>query len=325
MCPICLCGKKSTKNYVANKMKILLIDTFSPHLLDALIALKQEVNYRPDIQREEVLSVIQDYEILILNSKVNIDKELIDKAQRLKLAIRAGVGMDHFDLEYLAEKGIIATNTAGANADAVGEQAVGMLLALRHKIAVANAQVKDFQWIREANRGVEIKGKTVGIIGFGNTGSTFARKLQGFDCELIAYDKYKTNFGNNYVKEVSLGAIFQQSDILSLHIPLTKETRNWVNTEFFHSFTKAITFLNLSRGEIVVLPDLIQALHDKKVLFAGIDVLENEKLATLSPTQKEHYTQLFSLDNVIITPHIGGWSVESKDRIEAEIVKIVAE
>lgn len=310
---------------MVNKMKILLIDTFSPNLLDALTALKHEVNYRPDIQKEEVLSLIQDYEILILNSKVNIDKELIDRGKRLKLAIRAGVGMDHFDLEYLAEKGIIAANTAGANADAVGEQAVGMLLALRHKIAVANAQVKDFQWIREANRGVEIKGKTVGIIGFGNTGSAFARKLQGFDCEIIAYDKYKTNFGNEYVKEVSLETIFQQSDILSLHIPLTKETHSWVNEDFFQSFSKAITFLNLSRGEIVVLPDLIQALQDKKVLFAGLDVLENEKFATLSATQKEHYSQLFFLENVIITPHIGGWSVESKERIEKEIVKIVAE
>lgn len=302
--------------------QILLIDAFSPHLLQQLENIGHKVDYRPEIQRDEVVSIIENYEILVLNSKVNIDKPLIDKAKKIKLIIRAGVGMDHFDLDYLAEKGIVAANTAGANADTVGEQTMGMLLALHHKIVAANAQVKQFQWIREDNRGIEIKGKTVGIIGYGNTGSAVARKLQGFECNILAYDKYKTNFGNNFVKEVNLQTIFDEADILTLHIPLTKETRNWVNHDFLHSFQKTITFLNLARGEIVVLADVNAALATGKIRAAAFDVLENEKFTTLTNSQKEIYTQLFARDNVIFTPHIGGWSLESKERIEEEIVRL---
>lgn len=302
--------------------QILLIDTFSPHLLQQLENVGNKVDYRPESQREEILSIIENYEILVLNSKVNIDKPLIDKAKKMKLVIRAGVGMDHFDLTYLAEKGIVAANTAGANADAVGEQTIGMLLALHHKIVAANTQVKQFQWVREDNRGLEIKGKTVGIIGYGNTGSAVARKLQGFECNILAYDKYKTNFGNDFIKEVSLETIFDEADILTLHIPLTKETRNWINHDFIHSFKKTITLLNLARGEIVVLADVNAALATGKLRAAAFDVLENEKFYTLTNDQKENYTQLFARENVIFTPHIGGWSVESKISIETEIVRL---
>ncbi len=300
-------------------MHILLIDAFSDKLIADLQRIATKVSYLPKATKSEIMVMLPEYEILVLNSKIAIDKEVIDRAARLQLVIRAGVGMEHFDLPYLAAKGIEALNTAGANADAVAEQAVGMLLALRHNIVQANGEVKQFVWNREANRGREIGGKTVGIIGFGHTGSAFARKLQGFGCQMLAYDKYKTGFGNAWVQEVDLATIFVKSDILSLHIPLTTETHNWVNAAFFAQFHKNITFLNLSRGEIVVLRDLIQVLGTGKVQAAGLDVLENEKMETLTETQKALYEALFAQKNVILTPHIGGWSVESKENIEMSI------
>lgn len=304
--------------------KILLIDPFSDSLLNQLYGLKVPLKYLPDIQREGVEKEIADAHILILNSKVNVDKALIDKAPHLKLVIRAGVGMDHFDLPYGAQKGILMTNTAGANADSVAEHTIGMLLGLRHKLFDAFLSVKNMEWIREAHRGMEIKGKNVGIIGYGNTGSALARKLKGFECNIWVYDKYKTGFGDEYVTECDMETLFEKSDILSLHIPLTDETRNLANAAFFASFKKPITFLNLSRGEIVHLSDLLHAMDRFQVKAVGLDVLENEKLSTLTQTQKFDYQRLFQRPNVIVTPHIGGWSVESKTNIENEIYRIVS-
>lgn len=300
-------------------MKILLIDVFSDKLIADLQAIATKVSYLPQATKSEILCILPEYEILVLNSKISIDKTVIDCATNLRLVLRAGVGMDHFDLPYLAEKGILATNTAGANADSVAEHAIGMLLSLRHNIAKANQEVKQFFWNREANRGREIGGKTVGIIGFGHTGSAVARKLQGFGCKILAYDKYKTGFGDDKIREVDLATIFAEADILSLHIPLTDETNAWVNADFFVQFRKNITFLNLSRGEIVVLFDLIKMLDMGKVQAAALDVLENEKFDTLTDIQKTLYERLFSYSNVILSPHIGGWSVESKENIEKAI------
>lgn len=306
-------------------MNILLIDNFDTSLIADLQTIAKNVTYLPQSDRNEILAIVSTYEILILNSKINIDKELIDKALKLKLVIRAGVGMDHFNLPYLAEKGIIAANTAGANADSVGEQTIGMLLALHHKIVQANAQVKDFQWIREENRALEIKGKTVGIIGYGNTGSAVARKLAGFGCKILVYDKYKQHFGNENVQECALETLYKEVDILTLHIPLSEETKNWVNFEFFEKFEKTLTFLNLSRGGIVELEGLISALENKKIRAAALDVLENEKFNALTERQKRLYEKLFSFPNVILTPHIGGWSWESLANIQREIFTIVSD
>lgn len=300
-------------------MKILLIDVFSDKLIADLQAIATKVSYLPQATKSEILRILPEYEILVLNSKISIDKTVIDCATNLRLVLRAGVGMDHFDLPYLAEKGILALNTAGANADSVAEHTIGMLLSLRHNLVQANAEVKQFFWNREANRGREIGGKTVGIIGFGHTGSAVAMKLQGFGCKILAYDKYKTGFGDDRVGEVDLATIFAEADILSLHIPLTAETNAWVDADFFAQFRKNITFLNLSRGEIVVLSDLIKMLDTGKVQAAALDVLENEKFATLTETQKAVYERLFSYNNVILSPHIGGWSVESKENIEKAI------
>jgi D-3-phosphoglycerate dehydrogenase len=285
-------------------------------MLAALRALSVEVAYHPAVLPHEVQPLLSDADVLILNSKVAVTAALVADAPRLRLVVRAGVGMDHIAVDDLAQRGITAVYTAGANADSVAEHTIGMLLALQHHLFRANAQVRQFQWLREANRGTEIGGKTVGIIGLGHTGSAVAKRLQAFGCHVLAYDKYKKT-------NSSLADIFQQTDILSLHIPLTPETRNFADDAFFAHFQKPITFLNLARGEITDIAALIRALDAGKVRGAALDVLENEKLDTLTPAQRSRYENLFSRENVLLSPHIGGWSHESKRNIEAAIVEIV--
>jgi D-3-phosphoglycerate dehydrogenase len=270
-------------------MQVLIIDPFRDTFLENMRQLPLQLAYCPDANREEVKSRLSTAEILILNSKVKLDRELIDAAPRLRRVIRAGVGMDHIDLAYLAEKGIRANNCAGSNADAVAEQTVGMLIALRHHLRRADQEVRQFVWKREENRGHEIKGKTVGIIGYGNTGSQVALRLSSFGCRILAYDKYKSGFGNAYVEEVQMPRIFAESDILSLHIPLTEETHELVNTDYLNRFSKPIYLLNLARGPIVYLPALLTAMDQQKVLAAALDVLPNEKLNKLHAEERALY------------------------------------
>lgn len=305
-------------------MKILLIDYFPETMRQQLDLLGHEVVYQPDWTPEEVLENLSGVDILVMNSKIKADAKLLIAGPQLKMICRAGVGMDHFDLPLLEEKGILAVNTPGANAIAVAEQALGMLLSLMHNIARADKQVRAFQWFREENRGTEITGKTVGIIGFGHTGSAFGKLLTGFDCKVIAYDKYKSGFGTSNIEEVALEDIFSRADILSLHIPLTSETRSWVNSAFFEQFEKPIWFLNLSRGPIVPLDELEKSISEGRVIAAGLDVLENEKLKTLSPAQQKSLSKLFLHDQIIFTPHIGGWSHESLKRINDQLVKEIS-
>ncbi len=260
-----------------------------------------------------------------MNSKVNADQELADRATKLKLVCRAGVGLDHIDVAYLSSKGIAVKNTAGSNADSVGEQTVGMLLTLRHKLMTANAQVKQYQWLREQNRGLEIKGKSIGIVGYGHTGKAVARNLSGFGAELLVYDKYVSGFGHAHVREVTMEALFARAEILTLHVPLTEETLQLVNDAYLARFQHPIWLLNLSRGPVVDIAALVRGLESGKVRGAALDVLPNEKLATLSETEKALYDRLFSFDNVLLSPHIGGWSVESLENINSRIVGYVAE
>lgn len=304
-------------------MNILLIDSFPQEFLSDLEKLPVSVQYEPSLNRAQILERLPSTHILIMNSRIQVDKEAIDIAVNLKMVIRAGVGMDHIDQTYLEEKGVIVLNTKGANADAVGEHTIGMLLGLRHNILKADRAVRRFEWLREENRGWEIGGKTVGIIGFGHTGSAVARRLRGFECELLAYDKYNPQIEDDYVKSVDLAEIFEKSDILTLHVPLTDETRGWVNDHFLNQFKKPIFFLNLARGPIVQLDALVRALDDGRVKGAGLDVLINEKLHTLTPDQKTLYENLFSRENVILTPHIGGWTVESLANINQMILAFV--
>lgn len=306
-------------------MKILLIDPFPDSMVADLRSTGHEVAFLPDIVPADVYSVASDAHVIIMNSKVNADAKLLAAAPMVKMICRAGVGMDHFDLPLLESKGILAVNTPGANAVPVGEQALGMLLALMHNICRADRQVRDFQWRREENRATELKGKTVGVIGFGNTGSNFARCLSGFGCRILAYDKYKTGFAPDYVLESTLEQIFDEADVVSFHVPLTPETDNWATSGFFARFVKPIWLLNLSRGPVVRLQPLLDAIQSGKVIAAGLDVLENENMLKLSEAQRLTMEALMATDRVIFTPHIGGWSHESLKRINDKIVEEVRE
>jgi D-3-phosphoglycerate dehydrogenase / 2-oxoglutarate reductase len=306
-------------------MNILLIDPFPEKMLAKIAALGQPWRYEPDWTKAEVYANLADVDILVMNSKVNADAELLGHGPRLKMICRAGVGMDHFDLPLLEQRGIEAFNTPGANAIPVAEQAVGMLLCLMHNIARADRQIHQWQWLREENRGTELYAKTVGIIGHGNTGSAVSRCLSGFGCRVLAYDKYKTGFGNAAVQEAQLDQIVAEADILTLHVPLTAETDGWVDATFLSQFQKPIWLLNLARGPIVPLAGIVTALENGHVIAAGLDVLENEKLHTLTPAQRASMERLLLQDRVLFTPHIGGWSHESLDRINDRLVDGIAE
>lgn len=302
-------------------MNILIIDKVHPILIHELEKHQHNVECFPDISLEETTSIINNYDGIVVRSKFRITKELMEKAPNLKFVARAGVGLDIFDLDYAYSNNIKVINTAGANANAVGEHAIGMLLSLSSKITQGNDQVKDFNWEREQNRGIELNGKTLGLIGYGNTGQAFTQKLKGFDCEILAYDKFKKGFSNEYVKEVSLEVIFKKAEIVSLHIPLTDETEYMCNEDFFNSFDNNIVFINTARGKIVRTSDLLKALEYKKVIGACLDVLEFEDFKNLSNDMKSTYQKIFFKKNVIVTPHVAGWSFQSFEKISKVLAK----
>ena len=297
--------------------KILIVDDTHPLLIDKLTQAGFICKYEPTISRKEIIETISDYYGLVIRSKTKIDKPLLDKARNLKVIGRYGAGIENIDINYAKKKNIICVNAPGGNRNAVAEHEIGLLFALLNKICIANTQVKSGIWDRNNNWGQEIEGKTIGIIGYGNTGSTFSRKLQGFDVEILAYDKYKTNFSNNYVQASPLEILFEKADVLSLHIPLTPETNNMVNLPFIDKFKKPFILLNTSRGQIVNTQDLIVALKSKKITAAALDVLAYEKLNFESMYAVENKTlkELLTFNNVILTPHIAGWTYESYEKL----------
>ncbi|MFN6945573.1 MAG: 2-hydroxyacid dehydrogenase [Cytophagaceae bacterium] len=301
--------------------KILIVDDMHSSILPMLEELGLEADYRPDIGRADILACIERYDGLIVRSKTKVDSELLNKASALKLIARAGAGLDQISVEEAIERKIHLINASEGNRDALGEHALGILLTLMNKIQIADRQVRQGVWDREGNRGYEIGGKTVGIIGYGHMGRAFAKRLQGFNCKVIAYDKYLTDFSDDIVHEVDMDTIFQESDVLSLHIPLTEETRKMVNKAYFLNFRKNIWFVNTARGEIVETGDLVELLTSGKIFGAALDVLENEKLQELSVEQKQIYKNLMSHDNVVFTPHVGGWSYESYEKINQVLIK----
>lgn len=292
---------------------ILIVDDLHPAFKQEAEALGYVVSDEPLFTREQTLAVIKDYEGLAVRTKFQVDRELIDASPKLKFIARAGAGMDNVDEAYAQSKGIACINAPEGNADAVAEHAIGMLLSLMNKLRQADQQVRAGIWDREGNRGWELKGKTVGIIGYGYMGQSFAQKLQGFGVEVIAYDKYKTGFSDNYAREVSMEEIVKFSDVLSLHLPLTRETRNLVDTEYLFHFRKPIFFLNTSRGEIVHTSAVLNAIADGKILGAGLDVLEVEKFPALA--EQNWYTELAKNDKVVLSPHVAGWTFESYRKI----------
>lgn len=305
-----------------SKVKILHIDSNHPLLWEQLekAGFSNEADFSSS--KQEVEDKIQNYHGIVIRSRFKIDKNFIDKAKNLQFIARVGAGLESIDCEYAASKNIHLIAAPEGNCNAVGEHALGMLLSLFNKLNNADKEVKSGQWNRESNRGTELDGKTVGIIGYGNMGKSFAKKLRGFEVEVLCYD-ILPNVGDANAKQVSLQELQQKADVLSLHIPWTPETDKMVNTEFINQFAKPFWLINTARGKSVVTTDLVAALQSGKILGAGLDVLEYEKLSfeTLFEGEKpEAFDYLLQANNVLLTPHIAGWTIESKEKLAQVIV-----
>ena len=304
--------------------QVLIADELHSSIFEMLEQIGVKYNYSPQITRAEITEKLSDYEGLIIRSKTKIDSELLQNAHKLKFIARAGAGLDLIDIQETSQRNIALFSANEGNRDAVAEHTMGMVLSLFNKINTANAEVKAGIWQREPNRGEELMGKTWGIIGFGNNGSATAKRLSGFEVTVLAYDKFNKNFSSQTAKEATLEEIFEKADIVSLHIPLTDETYKMVNHKFINQFKKNIYLINIARGEILVLADLLKNLQTGKVLGTCLDVLENEKITKLNDEEKTIFEALAALPNTILTPHVAGWTHESYVKINQVLVDKIA-
>ena len=309
-------------------MNILHLDSNHPLLISQLKALGFTNNEDYTSSKETIENQIHAYDGIVIRSRFKIDKQFLDAAKNLKFIGRVGAGLENIDCDYAAKKGIKLISAPEGNRNAVGEHTLGMLLALLNKLKKAHDEVRHGQWNREDNRGVELDGKTVGLIGYGNMGKAFAKKLRGFEVDVICYD-IKPNIGDQNAKQVSLEELQDTADVLSLHTPETALTINMINSEFISRFKKPFWLINTARGKSVVTKDLVSALKSGKILGAGLDVLEYEKSSfenIFSNKMPEDFKHLISAENVILTPHVAGWTIESKEKLAQTIVdKIKAE
>lgn len=300
------------------KRIVLIIDDVHSIITDGLNKVGFDVVDATKWTRGEILAQVANAFGIVLRSRINVDREFVDAAKNLRYVARVGAGMETIDVDYCATKGILCLNSPEGNRDAVGEHTVGMLLSLLNNLNRADRQVKAGEWKREMNRGRELGFRTVGIIGYGNMGSSFARKLSGFGCKVLAYDKYKTGYSDAYADEVSLDDIFANADVLSLHVPLTAETKYMVDDEFVAKFNNPFVLLNASRGPVVRTSALVSALQSGKIVAAGLDVIEYEETSfetTKKMSDNPDFRFLAQCDNVIMSPHIAGWTVESKVKL----------
>jgi D-3-phosphoglycerate dehydrogenase / 2-oxoglutarate reductase len=291
--------------------RVLITCQIEEPFISKLRKLGFEVEYKPEISNEDVNPIIGEYSGLIVSTKTPVDRTLIDNATKLEFIGRAGSGMEHIDVKYAESNGIHCISSPEGNCNAVADHAVGMLLCLLNNIHIANLEVKNGKWEREKNRGIELSGLTIGIIGYGHTGTAFSQRLIGFGVDILAYDKYKSGYSNAFVKEAGMAELFEKCDIVSLHLPMTEETCNMVNLDWIDKFKKEFYLINTSRGKIVNLHDLEQALSNGKILGACLDVLKNEPPKMTDKSVK----RIIEQKNVILTPHIAGWSHQSKDKM----------
>ncbi|MGM0496728.1 MAG: NAD(P)-dependent oxidoreductase [Bacteroidota bacterium] len=300
-------------------MDILIVDKVHNILIEKLQKESFHLDYRYDISGEEAFEIIHKYDGIIIRSKFSLSKEFLSRAKKLKFIGRVGAGLENIDLSFAKENGIVCLNSPEGNRNAVGEQTLGMLLSLMNNLNKADIEVKNGLWRREENRGHELTNKTIGIIGYGNMGSAFAEKLKGFGNNIIAYDKYKNNFSDKYVKEVKLETIYDETDVLSLHVPLTDETYYMVDNDFIQHFRNPFWLINTARGSVINTRHIVENLKKGKIKGAALDVLELEKanFEELHQSEKlpEYFQQLIQMHNVILSPHIAGWTHESNRKL----------
>jgi len=290
---------------------IIITANAHPVLAETLIQRGYEVLYAPDITYEELSEKIASVTGLVVTTRLKIDKAILEKASRLKWIGRLGSGLELIDLAYAAEKNIQCISTPEGNRNAVAEHALGLLLNLTNNITKSQLDVRNGNWLREENRGIEMSGKTVGIVGYGNTGQAFTKLLMAFDITVLAYDKYKFDFGTVAVKEANLEQLCRYADVISFHVPLTGETKYMADEHFFDALKQKPFIINTSRGKVVKTSALITALKEGKISGAALDVLENENISNLHEEEKEQLSFLQKQDNVVLTPHIAGYSVEA--------------
>lgn len=292
-----------------------------PYLAEELTKQGYDVAYLPQITYDELYNQVHTLTGLVLTTRIMVNKNLLDAAAGLKWIGRLGSGMENIDVPYAASKNIVCVNSPEGNRTAVAEQALGMLLQIINNLPRATAEVKQGIWLRDENRGIELTGKTVGIIGYGNTGAAFARLLQPFEVTILAYDKYKNGFGGGYIKEANLEQVARYAQVVSFHVPLTADTRYMADSAFFSSLQQKPYIVNTSRGKVIHTAALLQALAEGKIAGAALDVLENENLATYTAEEKARLQQLTAYQQVMVTPHIAGYTHEAHYKMSEVLFK----